>query len=67
MKANPDKPFIARTIIVGGKAAPGYHTAKKIIKLITSIADGKRCEGREGKGWGRGRRGGWREREEGGR
>lgn len=41
MKANPDKPFVARTIIVGGKAAPGYHTAKKIIKLITSIADGK--------------------------
>jgi starch phosphorylase len=42
MKANPSKPFVARTIIVGGKAAPGYHTAKKIIKLITSIADGKR-------------------------
>ena len=25
--------------MVGGKAAPGYHTAKKIIKLINSIAD----------------------------
>ena len=25
--------------MVGGKAAPGYHTAKKIIKLINCIAD----------------------------
>ena len=25
--------------MVGGKAAPGYPTAKKIIKLINSIAD----------------------------
>lgn len=41
MKENPATPFVARTIIVGGKAAPGYHTAKKIIKLITSIAQGK--------------------------
>ena len=40
MKADPKKAFVARTIIVGGKAAPGYHTAKQIIKLITSIANG---------------------------
>lgn len=53
MKANPDKPFIARTIIVGGKAAPGYHTAKKIIKLITSIANGKGRGGTEKMGEGR--------------
>lgn len=25
--------------MVGGKAAPGYHVAKKIIRLITAIAD----------------------------
>ena len=25
--------------MVGGKAAPGYHTAKKIIKLINCIAE----------------------------
>jgi starch phosphorylase len=27
-----------RTIVFAGKAAPGYHTAKLIIKLVTSIA-----------------------------
>lgn len=39
IKNNPDCEFCPRVIMVGGKAAPGYHTAKKIIKLITSIAD----------------------------
>jgi len=28
-----------RTIIFGGKAAPGYHTAKLIIKLIHGVAE----------------------------
>jgi len=28
-----------RTIMIGGKAAPGYHIAKLIIKLFTSVGD----------------------------
>ncbi|XP_056326960.1 glycogen phosphorylase, liver form [Danio aesculapii] len=39
IKSHPTKPFIPRTVIIGGKAAPGYHMAKMIIKLITSVAD----------------------------
>uniref|UniRef100_A0A4W4GDP7 Alpha-1,4 glucan phosphorylase n=1 Tax=Electrophorus electricus TaxID=8005 RepID=A0A4W4GDP7_ELEEL len=39
IKTNPAAPFVARTVIIGGKAAPGYHMAKMIIKLITSVAN----------------------------
>uniref|UniRef100_A0A672NDS3 Alpha-1,4 glucan phosphorylase n=1 Tax=Sinocyclocheilus grahami TaxID=75366 RepID=A0A672NDS3_SINGR len=39
IKRSPIKPFVPRTVIIGGKAAPGYHMAKMIIKLITSVAD----------------------------
>ncbi|XP_065152398.1 glycogen phosphorylase, liver form [Paramisgurnus dabryanus] len=39
IKRNPNKSFVPRTVIIGGKAAPGYHMAKMIIKLITSVAD----------------------------
>lgn len=38
IKANPAAPFTPRTMIVGGKAAPGYFMAKLTIKLINSIA-----------------------------
>ena len=31
--------FTPRTVIFGGKAAPGYRMAKLVIKLITSVAD----------------------------
>uniref|UniRef100_A0AAR2JTN3 Alpha-1,4 glucan phosphorylase n=1 Tax=Pygocentrus nattereri TaxID=42514 RepID=A0AAR2JTN3_PYGNA len=39
IRAKPTAPFVPRTVIIGGKAAPGYHMAKMIIKLITSVAD----------------------------
>uniref|UniRef100_A0A1A8GD14 Alpha-1,4 glucan phosphorylase n=1 Tax=Nothobranchius korthausae TaxID=1143690 RepID=A0A1A8GD14_9TELE len=39
IRKNPSAPFVPRTVIIGGKAAPGYHMAKLIIKLITSVAD----------------------------
>lgn len=37
IKKNPGAPVVPRTVLFGGKAAPGYHMAKQIIKLITSV------------------------------
>nr|XP_034954531.1 glycogen phosphorylase, liver form [Zootoca vivipara] len=37
IKRDPMKLFVPRTVIIGGKAAPGYYMAKMIIKLITSV------------------------------
>jgi starch phosphorylase len=39
LKADPTAVVTPRTVIFGGKAAPGYVTAKLIIKFIGSIAD----------------------------
>lgn len=39
IKANPALDIVPRTIIFGGKAAPGYFMAKMAIKLINSVAD----------------------------
>jgi starch phosphorylase len=39
IKANPNSDVQPRTFIFGGKAAPGYHMAKLIIKLINSVGD----------------------------
>ncbi|KAI6241993.1 Alpha-1,4 glucan phosphorylase [Aphelenchoides fujianensis] len=39
IKSNPDGDFVARTVMFGGKAAPGYHIAKQIIRLINGVAD----------------------------
>uniref|UniRef100_A0A8B9LN70 Alpha-1,4 glucan phosphorylase n=1 Tax=Astyanax mexicanus TaxID=7994 RepID=A0A8B9LN70_ASTMX len=39
IKKDPNKKFVPRTIMIGGKAAPGYHMAKMIIKLITSVGN----------------------------
>jgi starch phosphorylase len=35
----PDAEFVPRTVIFGGKAAPGYDMAKLIIRLITAVGD----------------------------
>ena len=37
IKANPDGDFVPRTILVAGKAAPGYTMAKLFIKLMNDI------------------------------
>uniref|UniRef100_A0A674NI17 Alpha-1,4 glucan phosphorylase n=1 Tax=Takifugu rubripes TaxID=31033 RepID=A0A674NI17_TAKRU len=37
IKLDPSREIVPRTVMIGGKAAPGYHTAKLIIKLVTSI------------------------------
>ncbi|CAF0918355.1 unnamed protein product [Adineta ricciae] len=37
IKAHPNGKYVPRTVMIGGKAAPGYHMAKKIIKLINSV------------------------------
>jgi starch phosphorylase len=39
IKSNPALEIQPRTFIFGGKAAPGYHLAKLMIKLITSVGD----------------------------
>lgn len=38
IRQNPQLPGAPRTIMIGGKAAPGYHTAKLIIKLFNNVA-----------------------------
>jgi glycogen phosphorylase len=39
IRTNPSLDVVPRTVIIAGKAAPGYATAKLIIKLANSIAD----------------------------
>ncbi len=39
IKANPDIDITPRLFFFGGKAAPGYFMAKRMIKLITSVAE----------------------------
>jgi starch phosphorylase len=40
-KMSPEerKHVVPRVIIVGGKAAPGYEMAKRIIKLVSAVGD----------------------------
>ena len=39
IKMHPEMEFYPRTFFIGAKASAGYATAKKIIKLINSVAD----------------------------
>ncbi|HNH25229.1 MAG TPA: glycogen/starch/alpha-glucan family phosphorylase, partial [Accumulibacter sp.] len=39
LKDNPNLSIAPRTVIFGGKAAPGYAMAKLMIRLITAVAD----------------------------
>lgn len=39
LRCDPDADVQPRTVIFGGKAAPGYHLAKLIIKLIHAVGD----------------------------
>lgn len=39
IRDNPNGDHVPRTIVFGGKAAPGYHRAKLTIKLVNSIAE----------------------------
>ncbi|MEJ2659600.1 MAG: glycogen/starch/alpha-glucan phosphorylase [Desulfobacteraceae bacterium] len=38
IKADPEADVVPRTVMFAGKAAPAYQQAKRIIKLITSVA-----------------------------
>lgn len=39
MKSDPEGDMVPRTVLFAGKAAPAYHQAKLIIKLINAVAD----------------------------
>ncbi|HMK64681.1 MAG TPA: glycogen/starch/alpha-glucan family phosphorylase, partial [Thermodesulfobacteriota bacterium] len=39
IKADPSAPRVSRTVLMGGKAAPGYFRAKLIIKLFNAVAE----------------------------
>ena len=39
LKNDPNLDLVPRTFIFGGKAAPGYHMAKLMIRLITAVGD----------------------------
>jgi starch phosphorylase len=38
IRNNPEQTFAPRTVIIAGKAAPGYVMAKRVVKLINNVA-----------------------------
>ncbi len=44
--ANPELPWVPRSVIFAGKAASSYHTAKQIIRLIHDVANVINGDGR---------------------
>ena len=38
IKADPRRGVVPRTVVFGGKAAPAYHLAKQVIRLINGVA-----------------------------
>ncbi|MEU4241751.1 glycogen/starch/alpha-glucan phosphorylase [Actinoplanes sp. NPDC026619] len=38
IKQNPGQAYVPRTVLFAGKAAPAYHAAKHIIRLINAVA-----------------------------
>jgi starch phosphorylase len=38
IRNNPGVEVVPRTVIFGGKAAPGYHAVKRIMKLVNAVA-----------------------------
>ncbi|GIF20297.1 starch phosphorylase [Actinoplanes tereljensis] len=38
IKANPGQAYVPRTVLFAGKAAPAYHAAKHVIRLINAVA-----------------------------
>lgn len=39
IKCDPDADIVPRTVLFAGKAAPGYHFAKLMIRFITAVGD----------------------------
>ncbi len=39
IRADPQAAYVPRTVLFGGKAAPGYHSMKLLIHLVNAVAD----------------------------
>ena len=39
LRDNPDADAVPRTVLFGGKAAPGYHAMKLLMRLVNAVAD----------------------------
>ncbi|WP_433045559.1 glycogen/starch/alpha-glucan phosphorylase [Dactylosporangium sp. CS-033363] len=39
LRDNPDLDVVPRTVLFGGKAAPGYHSMKLLIRLVNAVAE----------------------------